>query len=208
MIKKDITFENLDGEMTTQTHYFHLSKDRLVDMEVDKPGGLVAYLEGVVKSGEPKAILSAFRDIISAAYGVRVSADDFEQTPEISAKFSRSLAYSALFDEITSDEKVMAEFINGIVPKGLQQSKAQIEKILAEVNDPQPAGSGAITESGRAMEDRASGLKNPRDDDGNLLPWAFRKPTDREVQSMSQIRLQEVSIRAFSDWVPPAVLGD
>ena len=127
MLKKTITYTDFNGDTVTEDHYFHLSKADLVEMEVSHQGGMHDYLQQIVKSNDGKAIISVFKELILSAYGER-SEDGkrFIKSPVLSEEFGTSEAYSALFMELCTDAKAAAEFVNGIVPAGLDEDIAKL----------------------------------------------------------------------------------
>jgi hypothetical protein len=129
LLKKTIEYEDFNGLVVFEDHYFHLSKAELVEMEMAQPGGMGAYLQSIVKSEDGKAIISEFKKIILESYGKR-SEDGkrFIKTQELRDEFYSSQAYSELFMELCTDAEKAAEFINGIIPAGLEQDVAKMTK--------------------------------------------------------------------------------
>ena len=197
MIKQDITYEDFDGNEVTETHYFHLSKTELIDMELATDGGMSAKLELIGKSGNGGEIMQAFKEIVGAAYGQRVdgSGSQFYKTPEISKQFLGSLAFDAFLTRLLTDPQAAISFVNGIMPKDLAAT-AEVRAALAGQNPDQL----------KLPEDKlnaaASGLQDPRDNNGEFLPWAFREPTALELTSMTKKQMTEVYARKSTGWVP------
>ncbi len=134
MLKRDITYEDLDGETITETFYFNLNKVELVELEVEHRDGLREAMMRIIKSNDRKEIVAEFQKIILMSYGVR--ADDgkaFLKSDELRKKFSQSLAYPELFMELATNEESAATFINGIMPKGFVE---EMEKAAAENGSP------------------------------------------------------------------------
>lgn len=134
MLKKSITYTDFNGDEVTEDHYFHLSKADLVEMEMSQKGGMHEYLTQIVKSEDGKAIISVFKELILSAYGER-SEDGkrFIKSPVLREEFATSEAYSALFMELCTNADSAAEFVNGIVPAGLDED---IKKLTAETPTP------------------------------------------------------------------------
>lgn len=210
MIKKEIAFEDFDGKTVTETHYFHLSKAELIRMELAEEGGISNKLTTIVQSGNGAQIIAAFSDIIAAAYGQRVdgSGSEFHKSEKIRENFMGSLAYDALLSELLTNENAAAEFVNGLVPKDLRSTAAEIEAMKkAVVPDPNKVdGPSGTWPDARGLPDSESGLKSPRDEKDNLLPWAFRPETSNELTRMTKAQLLDVMQRRQGSWVPPAVL--
>src|SRR3954471_18252882 len=132
MLKKVIKYTNpFTDQEVTEEHYFHISKADLVEMEMEenkatytKDGetltGMQAKLQQIVDSEDGKAIMAEFKDIIRRAYGKK-DGDRFLKSTEIWSNFAASEAYSQLLFEICTQADVAADFINGIIPKNMEQ---------------------------------------------------------------------------------------
>lgn len=131
MLKKDITFMNLDDQPVTKTFYFHLSRAELAEMELRVGGGFSAMLKRIIKETDNAKIMDTFKDIIASTVGER-SADGlrFIKSPDIRDGFIQSDAFSVLFMEIASDANAGVEFINGVVPADMRgEISAQTQTI-------------------------------------------------------------------------------
>lgn len=124
MIKKSITYTNpLTDDEVTEEHYFHLSKADLAEMELSHKGGFANYLQQIVKDEDGKTIVATFKELIAKTYGVRTFVDGkekFNRSEELTKDFMDSEAYSELFMELITDASAGAEFVNGVMPKGLR----------------------------------------------------------------------------------------
>lgn len=134
MYKKTITYEDYDGEKRTETHYFNMTKADVVKW-ITTNGEYT--LDKVVKrdtlSGNGKAIIETFEDLIKRSYG-RKSLDGkrFEKSEEIYKEFYESEAYSEFFMEIITDAKAAADFFNGIMPKNVLEEAREIARTNPE----------------------------------------------------------------------------
>jgi hypothetical protein len=130
MIKKTITFEDLDGNTVTDDFYFHMSKAEITQLELSEDGGFSEYLKKLIGSRDGKTIIEHFTKIILAAYGER-SVDNrrFIKSKELSEAFQQTDAFSTLFMELISDEDASSAFILGIVPSD----------VAAQLNGPHDA---------------------------------------------------------------------
>jgi hypothetical protein len=136
LLKKSITYTDLNGDEVTESFFFHLSKADLVEMEVTFKGGLVKHLEEIVKSEDGAAIIQQFKDIILRSYGIK--SDDgkrFIKSKMMTDDFLNSEAYSTLFLELCTDAGAAADFVNGIIPTGLSDD---VTKLTATTIDPTP----------------------------------------------------------------------
>lgn len=122
MLKRDITFENFDGEQETETHYFNLTKTELVGIEASFPGGFEKAMKRIIEAQDNATLIQEFQKIILMSYGVR-DGTRFVKNDEVRTAFSQTLAYDALFMELIQDEKKGADFINAVMPKDLDQDK-------------------------------------------------------------------------------------
>lgn len=126
MFKRDVTYEDFDGEEVTETFYFNLSKRELIQLEVEYKEGLRDALQRIVKSNDNKTLVAEFQKIVLLAYGIK--SDDgrrFIKNDTIREEFSQTAAYDSLFMDLAMNDTAAAAFINGIVPKDLA---AEVEK--------------------------------------------------------------------------------
>lgn len=132
MLKKEIEYEDLDGNKLTETFWFHLSKAELAEMAVSKEGkagGLDTWVRNLIQSQDGEVLVSTFKKILLSTIGER-SADNkyFIKNDEIRQRFEGSDAYSVLFMEIMTDADKMTAFIDGVVPASMREELAkQIE---------------------------------------------------------------------------------
>lgn len=169
MLKKTITFTNpFTDEEVTEDHYFHISKADLVEMEMEenkasyttKDGrdltGMQAKLQRVVDSDDGRTIMFEFKEIIRRAYGKK-DGDRFLKSREISDNFAATEAHSQLIFEICTDPNAAAAFVEGIIPKNLEQVaadiQAQAEKTAPKVISEEPVIEEAAKEEPRPKKD-------------------------------------------------------
>jgi hypothetical protein len=130
MLKKTITYKDLDGNSRTEDFYFNLTKAECVEMQLSKGGeeGLSGYLNEIVKSNDGALIIENFKEIIKKAYGKR-SEDGrhFIKNAQLTEEFMGTEAYSDLFMELVTDAEASAKFIEGIVPADLKESVKNIQ---------------------------------------------------------------------------------
>jgi hypothetical protein len=130
VLKKTITYENFNDETVTEDHYFHLSMAEITEMELSHADGLSTALQRIVDAEDGKGIVETIQGIILKAYGKR-SPDGrrFSKSEEIRNEFMETGAYSELFMELATNAQAAAEFVNGLVPKGMAE---KIKTLLAE----------------------------------------------------------------------------
>lgn len=134
MFKRDITYEDFDGDKVTETFYFNLTRTELIQLEVHYKGGLKEALERIIKSQDNKQLIEEFQRIILLSYGVK--SDDgkrFIKNDTLKDEFSQTAAYDELFMELSTNEESAANFINGIIPKNFVE---EMEKIANNGSPP------------------------------------------------------------------------
>lgn len=131
MLKKTIEFEDYDGNLRKEDHYFNMNKSEVIkwlttsgDYTLDK------ILLRLSSERNGKKIMEIFEGLIHASYG-RKSLDGrkFEKSEEIWNDFYQTEAYSVLFTELVTDARKASEFINKIIPKDLA---ADLDRIVKE----------------------------------------------------------------------------
>ena len=135
MIKKTITYTDYNGVERTEDFYFNLTKAEIMEMELSTTGGLADMIQRIVAAQDAPALIKIFKDLVLKAYGEK-SPDGkrFVKSEEISTAFSQTEAYSMLFMELAMDADAAAKFVNGIVPKDLQQTDAEIMALAQNHN--------------------------------------------------------------------------
>ena len=175
MIKKTITYHDLDGNEVTDTFYFGFTKAELIEMEVSERNGLSETLAKVIKEQDPKQIIMHIKSLILKAHGIR--GDDnkqFIKDISISKAFEQTEAYSELFIELSTDSKAAAEFINGIMPRGMVVDTDQLEiPGITDTAKPQEELSADISHGTDAPVDDSP--KDPSEMSREELIEAFRK---------------------------------
>lgn len=123
MLKKSITYEDLEGNKVTEDFYFNLNKGELLELEITAgKKGFAEMLKAIVASEDGKAIVENFKMIILKAYGKK-SEDGkrFIKNQDLRDEFEQSDAYSELFVSLISDAGEGARFVNGVVPANMAE---------------------------------------------------------------------------------------
>ena len=124
MLKKTIKYTDFDGKERVEDFYFNLTQIELTKMSVSKDEGLETYIRKIIESKNMKEIFDIFQEIILMAYGEK--SEDGKRFIKkkngvrLADEFADSAAFEALFVELASDEKVAAEFFQGIIPNEAQ----------------------------------------------------------------------------------------
>ena len=127
MLKKTISYIDLEGVEKTEDFYFNITATELTKLDAKYDGGLEMMLKRIVDAKDIEKIMDMFELILHIAYGEKSTdgkhfwkrdkeghdlADAFEQTP----------AYDLLFTELLSDPEYAGKFIEQIIPKKADSS--------------------------------------------------------------------------------------
>ena len=126
MIKKTITYTDYNGVERTEDFYFNLTKAELMEMELSKIGGFTEMIKKIIDANDTPEIIKVFKSLLLKSYGKK-SEDGkrFIKSEELSAEFEQTEAYSQLFMELATDDKLASEFVNGVVPKDIAAEAAK-----------------------------------------------------------------------------------
>lgn len=131
MLKKTIKFQDLDGNPLEEVFYFHLSKTKLVELDLEMPGGLKGIIERIIEEQDNLQIFKMFKMIIMRSYGERhADGRRFIQSEELSEAFLQTDAWEQMFLEFLTDATSGAMFIQGIVPVDLVENM-NVEEITS-----------------------------------------------------------------------------
>jgi hypothetical protein len=122
MLKKTITFTDFNGNERTEDFYFNLTTAELVEMEMSTSGGFAEMVHEIVATQRVPEIIKVFKDMIAKAYGVK-SPDgrQFIKTKENWDSFASTEAYSVLFTELAFNTDAASNFVNGLIPAGMNK---------------------------------------------------------------------------------------
>lgn len=133
MLKKTIKYEDYDGNVREEVHYFNISEAELTELQLSEKGGFAEKLQSVVESQDYSEILRIFKDLILLSYGKK--SDDGkrfikkENGIRLADEFVETEAYSTMFMELASDENAATNFIKGILPKNIaMEAEKQISQ--------------------------------------------------------------------------------
>lgn len=127
MLKKTVTFKNLDGVEVTEDFYFNLTKAELLKYRMIKGEGYEALINKVVSSGDGQGIIDVFDEFLRTAYGERRPDGKFVKSVEAYDAFMATEAYSQIFWELVTDANAGAAFINAIIPDNLAEEVAKLQ---------------------------------------------------------------------------------
>lgn len=126
MLKKTITYTDYDGVERTEDFYFNFTEAELMEWQLVTNGGLTSYVQKIVDAKDQPRLITLFKELLLKAYGIK--SDDgrrFIKSEKISEEFSQNPAYSILYMELVTDDKLAADFVNGIIPAKLSEQVAE-----------------------------------------------------------------------------------
>lgn len=132
MIKKTITFEDLEGNKITEEFHFHLGKADIAEMELSKKGGLTEYAKKISAEEDSQKLYALVKELLSRCVGKR-SEDgvEFIRSEALTNRFMNSDAYSEFFVELSTNHESLIAFFNGVVPVSMQAEVAAANASLA-----------------------------------------------------------------------------
>lgn len=177
MLKKTITYKDLDDNPVTEDFYFNLSKAEVLEMEVSVEGGLAEHFKKITEAEKPdgKVILKTFKDFILSSVGRR-SEDGkrFIKSPEITAEFEQSNAYSEFLMELSTDAASGAQFLKAVIPSDLAENLPDSTPTMQTVQLPGAAAQAPASE-------------------GDVPEWVTsgRVPTEAELRDATPEQMKE-----------------
>ena len=126
MLKKTITYTDYDGVERTEDFYFNFTEAELMEWQLVTNGGLTNYVQKSFDAKDQPRLITLFKELLLKAYGIK-SEDGrrFIKSEKISEEFSQNPAYSILYMELVTDDKLAADFVNGIIPAKLSEQVAE-----------------------------------------------------------------------------------
>lgn len=126
MLKKTITYTDYNGTERTEDFYFNLTKAEILEMELSTEGGLQQMIEKIIAAQDMPALSKYFKQIILMSYGEK-SPDGkrFIKNEKLREEFSQTEAFSQLYVDLATDDKIAADFINGVIPQEAAAAAAE-----------------------------------------------------------------------------------
>lgn len=130
MIKKTVTYKDLNGKERTETFYFHYFESEIMDMEMSEEGGLAERIQRIIDAKDQASLLKVIKKFVVDAYGIK--SDDgrrFIKSQDVKDAFIQCPAYSKIYMELLTNDELAAEFVNQVVPEDMA---AQLAEIVAK----------------------------------------------------------------------------
>lgn len=138
MLKRDITYEDYNGNPATDTFYFNISKPELIELEVEYEQGFTTMIQAIIESNDHKILIKTFKKIVLLAYGQKsVDGKRFIKSDQLREEFSQTAAYSELFIELATQDNKASTFLLGVLPKDMT---GELEKTMATTIPPSDQG--------------------------------------------------------------------
>jgi len=123
MLKRDITYEDFNGEKITETFYFNLTRTEIIDLETSVDGGLEAAIQRMIKSSDIRGVITEVKKIVLMAYGIKdPEGKRFIKSDKLREEFSQTAAFDELFMELASSDDAATRFIKGVIPKEVAEN--------------------------------------------------------------------------------------
>ena len=116
MIKKTITYTDLNGGEQKEDFFFNLNKAEAIAITAQAGGDIIAYAQYLMESKDLQSMIGFIQEMILMAVGVK-SEDGrrFIKNTDIRADFENSIAYAELFEELLTNQESMKEFGAGLI---------------------------------------------------------------------------------------------
>jgi hypothetical protein len=141
MLKLPITYEDYDGKSVTEEFYFNMSKIEWLRFQAEFHGGFEDVIKKLVEAEDLKQIMAEFEKLVLLTYGER-DGNKFLKNDDIVQGFKSTAAYHQFIWELATDEEKAAAFINGVMPKDLEQEAQRLEAQAKTKSELEQAAAG------------------------------------------------------------------
>lgn len=128
MIAKTVKYKDYNGVEREEKYFFNLTKAEVTEMELSVNGGLGESIKQIIAAQDTAQLIKIFKELLLKSYGEKtLDGKRFRKVDDngvpLSLAFSETEAYSTLFMELATDDDKAAEFVNGIMPSDLNETK-------------------------------------------------------------------------------------
>lgn len=139
MFKKTAIYKDLNDIEKKKDCYFHFFESEIFDMEMSEKGGFAETIHAIIAAEDTPTLTKILKEFVLKAYGIKSpDGDRFEKSPEISAAFSQTGAFSAIYMELVTDDEKASEFINALIPEEMRKTIAERFQKQQEKKDNTP----------------------------------------------------------------------
>lgn len=128
MLKREITYEDFEGNPVTDVYYFNMTRIEWLEFNAEFDGGMEGVFKRIIETKDLNGVVSTLKKIILAAYGVK--SDDgkrFIKNPQVREEFTQTPAFDVLFMDVATNDNAALNFIQGIMPK---EFRAEFDKAI------------------------------------------------------------------------------
>jgi hypothetical protein len=188
LLKKTVTYKNYNDEEVTETFYFHLKEDQIIELELAE-GGLGERLKALTEAEDAHSIMVIVRKMMLTSYGRKTSDGKFIQNKELTDEFMSTAAWSKIFFELCMNTDKFVEFFNGIIPSDFRENVDQVNRKLTatEVRERVDARTSQVDTHPEA-DPTAIEAKPPEASEAEETPQVL---TTREATEMDSVQLQQ-----------------
>lgn len=196
VLKKAITYQNLDGEEVTEEFHFQLTKAEVAERALIEGSGYADRLKALSVETDGAKIIKHFKEILESAVGRR-EGQLFIKNDDVRNHFMFSGAYDVFFMDLLEEKDSGAEIIKAMLPKDAHEAiDAELAKRNATTTELPAAPPKLEGESDGVVtltEDEAQvqTLESGKDETPAWLKEK-RQPTKDELKKMSQAEMLKV----------------
>lgn len=129
MIKKTVTYKDLNGTERTESFYFHYYESEILEMELSVDGGFAERIQKIIDAKDQPTLIRVIKKFVLDAYGVK--SDDgkqFIKNDEERRKFEQCPAYSQIFMELVLNDEIASDFVKGVIPDDMADRIAKLQR--------------------------------------------------------------------------------
>ena len=126
MVKRNVTYNDFEGEERTDVFYFNLTEAELADIELQYDGDMAKKMQIMQEKRDGRGMFEMISNLILRAYGEKTSdGKRFVKNAEMREAFAASDAYSKLLMDLLEDDKKLANFMTAIMPVNIREKVEQ-----------------------------------------------------------------------------------
>lgn len=196
MLKKVISYQNLDGEEVTEEFHFQLTRAEVAERALVEGEGYADRLKALSMETDGAKIIGHFKEILQSAVGRR-EGQLFIKDDEVRKHFMFSGAYDVFFMDLLEEKDSGAEIIKAMLPKDAHEAiDAELAKRAtttvelpadAPKLEGEPEGVVTLTEDEAQVQ-----ILEPSKDETPAWLKEKRQPTKDELKKMNQTEMLKV----------------
>ena len=128
MLRKEISYTDLNGDKQTDILYFNLNKAELGKLQMRMDGKFLDHLQALIEKRRIESLYDFFYNLLLDSYGEKdVSGKKFNKSKQIRDDFENSVAFAELLMQIISSTEEMATFTKGILPADMVTAAGDVD---------------------------------------------------------------------------------